>query len=99
MFRSSARLTCGRTKGTSRGRSVATTSSRMSVVRTIWECNFPDSLLDQAARYCITHLDTFNTSTKEGEDSLHLPTEIGEKLFQIAQEEGVDLDDKFTHSF
>ena len=74
---------------------------RMSGVKTIWECNSPDSLLDLAARYCITHLDTFRTSSKAetDRDSLHLPTEIGEKLFQMAQEEGLDLDDKFTHIF
>ena len=71
----------------------------MSGVKTIWECNSPDSLLDLSARYCITHLDTFITFSKEEEDTLHLPTEIGEKLFQMAQEEGLDLDDKFAHIF
>ena len=72
---------------------------RMSGVKTIWECNSPDSLLDQSARYCITHLDTLILSSKEDEDSLHLPMEIGEKLFQMAQEEGLDIDDKFAEIF
>eukprot|EP00092_Neocalanus_flemingeri_P107396 GFUD01137841.1.p1 GENE.GFUD01137841.1~~GFUD01137841.1.p1 ORF type:complete len:763 (+),score=248.66 GFUD01137841.1:337-2625(+) len=71
----------------------------MSGTKTIWECNSPDSLLDLSARFCITHLDTFLTSSKAEVDTLHLPTEIGEKLFQMAQEEGVDLDDKFIHIF
>jgi len=68
-------------------------------VKTIWECNSPDSLLDLSARYCITHLDTLIMSSKEEEDSLHLPMEIGEKLFQMAQEEGLDIDDKFAEIF
>ena len=71
----------------------------MSGVKTIWECNSPDSLLDLSARYCITHLDTLIMSSKEEEDSLHLPMEIGEKLFQMAQEEGLDIDDKFAEIF
>ena len=71
----------------------------MSGVKTIWECNSPDSLLDLSARYCINHLDTLIHSTKEEEDSLHLPMEIGEKLFQMAQEEGLDIDDKFAEIF
>eukprot|EP00092_Neocalanus_flemingeri_P043109 GFUD01047412.1.p1 GENE.GFUD01047412.1~~GFUD01047412.1.p1 ORF type:complete len:807 (+),score=257.80 GFUD01047412.1:121-2541(+) len=97
--RCSARQRCGRNRRTSRGRTVATSSSRMSGTKTIWECNSPDSLLDLSARFCITHLDTFLTSSKAEVDTLHLPTEIGEKLFQMAQEEGVDLDDKFIHIF
>ena len=71
----------------------------MSGVKTIWECNSPDSLLDLSARYCITHLDTLITPDKEEEGSFHLPMEIGEKLFQMAQEEGVDMDDKLAETF
>ena len=71
----------------------------MSGVKTIWECNSPDSLLDLSARYCITHLDTLITLDKEEEGSFHLPMEIGEKLFQMAQEEGVDMDDKLAETF
>ena len=71
----------------------------MSGVKTIWECNSPDSLLDLSARYCITHLDTLITPDKEEEGILHLPMEIGEKLFQMAQEEGVDMDDKLAETF
>lgn len=97
--RTTSRLRSGRHNGTSRGRTVASSSSRMSEVKTIWECNSPDSLLDLSARYCITHLDTLITSDKEEEGSLHLPMEIGEKLFQMAQEEGVDMDDKLAETF
>jgi len=77
----------------------AGSSSRLSMMKTIWEVNSPDSLLDLAARFCISHLDTFMVYSKRGTEELHLPTEIGEKLFQVAQEEGLDLDDKFTHIF
>jgi len=93
--RGSARLRSGGTRGTT----VVSSNSRMSGVKTIWECNSPDSLLDLSARYCINHLDTLIFSTKEEEDSLHLPMEIGEKLFQMAQEEGLDIDDKFAEIF
>ena len=70
---------------------------RMDGVKTIWECNSPESLLDISARYCITHLETLITPSTDEEDTLHLPMEIGEKLFQMAQEEGVDMDDKFAN--
>ena len=71
----------------------------MSGTKTIWECNSPDSLLDITARYCVTHLDTLITSSIDEEDTLHLPMEIGEKLFDMAQDEGVDMDDKFANIF
>ena len=72
---------------------------RMDGVKTIWECNSPDSLLDISARYCVTHLDTLITPSTDEEDTPYLPMEIGEKLFQMAQEEGVDMDDKFADIF
>lgn len=79
-------------------------SSRMAESpRTIWEVNSPDSLLDLSARFCVLNTQTFTKLRKDGhlelQDGMHLPAEIGEKLFHISQEEGIDLNDKFAHIF
>lgn len=69
----------------------------MSGARTIWELNSPPPLLDLTAKYTVRHLDTLIPEN----DSLgfHLPTEIGEKLFRCAHEEGLDINDTFVRRF
>ena len=55
-------------------------------MRTVWGANSPDSLLDTVARFCINNLDVFKLHIKAAADSdvgIHLPLEIGEKLFQV----------------
>ena len=55
-------------------------------MRTAWCDNSPDSLLDIAASFCITNLDVFKRHIKAAADNdigIHLPLEIGEKLFQV----------------
>jgi len=64
----------------------------MSVTTTTWESNSPASLLTITARYCITHPNIFK------EEDI-LPLEIGERLLQIACEEGVNIDDKCADIF
>ena len=64
----------------------------MSATTTTWETNSPASLLTITARYCITHPTIFK------EEDI-LPLEIGEKLLQIACDEGVDIDDKCADIF
>ena len=58
----------------------------LSKMRTVWSSNSPDSLLDTVARFCINNLDVFKLHIKAAADSdvgIHLPLEIGEKLFQV----------------
>ena len=68
---------------------------------TIWECNSPESLLDLSARHCVTNLRVLKAAgLNEGQENrIHLPTEIGERLLEVAQEEGIDLDDSFAEIF
>jgi len=66
--------------------------------RTIWESNCPETLLCLTARTCLVNLDAIVHSAKEDE-SWKLPAEMGEKLFQVAHEEGLDLDDTFVRLF
>ena len=66
--------------------------------RTIWESNCPETLLCLAARTCLNHLDALVRSGNE-DDGWQLPAEMGEKLFQVAHEEGLDLDDTFVRLF
>ena len=65
---------------------------RMSAMTTTWENNSPATLLTITAKYCITHPNTFHEADI-------LPLEIGEKLLQIACDEGVDIDDKCADIF
>ena len=56
-----------------------------------------------APRYCSQHFETFTRQGPGGymelQEGMHLPAEIGEKLFHISQTEGLDLTDKFVHIF
>jgi len=83
-----------------RERTVATSRTIMSSEPpTIWESNSPTSLLDVAARHCVLNLESFTSWLENVGPDVHLPTEIAEKLFQLAQEEGMDLNDNFTKIF
>ena len=49
-------------------------------MRTVWSDNSPASLQDEAARICVLNL---HLMQQRGE--VHLPTRIGEKLFQVGK--------------
>ena len=53
-------------------------------MRTVWRDNTPDSLLDTVASFCVLniHLVSKQVSPEHHKD-IHLPTELGEKLFQV----------------
>jgi len=71
--------------------------------RTIWGENSPESLLKLTTRYCIKHKEVFTEKLPCGSlkllDNLYLPLEICESLFDICQEEHLDIDDNFTNIF
>ena len=63
-------------------------------MRTVWCDNSPDSLLDTAARFCIENLHVFRQHIKAAADNdggIHLPLEIGEKLFQVDQVQSIAI--------
>ena len=58
----------------------------MLQMRSVWCDNSPDSLLDTAARFCILNLNILKQHIKaaaENDVGMHLPIEVGEKLFQV----------------
>jgi len=59
----------------------------------MWAGNSPPPLLHLTASYTVLHLDQVLPIDTEG---LHLPTEVGEKLFRVAAEEGIDTGDSFV---
>jgi len=73
------------------------------IKKTIWVENSPESLLKLATRYCIKNKEVFTEQLPCGSlkllDSLYLPLEICESLFQICHEEHIDIDDNFTNIF
>ena len=50
-------------------------------MRTVWCQNSPDSLQDEVARFCVLNLQVLQQAAANGE--VHLPSKIGEKLFQV----------------
>ena len=50
-------------------------------MRTVWSDNSPASLQDEAARVCVLNLHLMQQQRGE----VHLPTRIGEKLFQVGK--------------
>jgi len=99
-FRTSSRIKWLRDRNKKSGRvtSVISNQARMNGKRTIWESNCPETLLCLAARTCLNNLDALVRSGNE-DDGWQLPAEMGEKLFQVAHEEGLDLDDTFARLF
>lgn len=64
----------------------------------------PDTLLDLCFKYVVCHLDiicTTDPTTKEYrlKDGLALPSEICEKMLQIYQSDGYDIDDRIVCMF
>ena len=72
---------------------------RMFVIQSGLECNSTDSLFNLSARCFITYLDSFIISNKRQDFSPQLPREIGEVLFQMAQNEGLAISDNFVKKF
>ena len=71
--------------------------------KTIWCENSPDSLLEISAKFCVKNLHVVTRShfwSDTDINSLCLPNEIGEKLFQVACENSQQgINDKFLHMF
>merc|ERR1712013_136190 len=72
---------------------------RMFVIQSGLECSYPDSLFNLSARCFITYLDSFIMSSKMKDFNPQLPREIGEVLFQMAQNEGLAISDNFVKIF
>jgi len=69
-------------------------------MNTVWGENSPDTLLDTCARFCIKNIHIFTRRSDSNDiNSLCLPNEIGEKLFQVACEQHHTVNDKFIHMF
>ena len=69
---------------------------------TVWYDNSPDSLLDITARQCVLNLDVIKGQIKAATDrnmEIHLPSQIGEKLFQVAQKHERGINDDFINIF